>query len=330
METVHSGNNISEVLASHSDLTRSKVMKGRFGWLFLQDDTNSFLEYQFSLKKWSIEDISRVQDIFMKRAQLSKRHGASYHKFIVPEKSIVYQEFLPDDMSSPIFDMLHHENRPALKIEKIQNVVYLGDVLKRAKNYEQMYFKGDSHPNFVGSYVIYKRIIECLRETGFDIPLLDLDQLQVDQIFYNGDLYDQSGDEIQNLLKQENPIGSHSWGYELVKRINVDLARHDMMKVDPPSDYVRWFSRPTEVVKKNNSQLPKAVIFRDSTSQFLTDLLGFSFSSSTSIWHGGYVIEDIIERENPDIILHIQAERFLANLPLLMPSYKLCDIDSRT
>jgi hypothetical protein len=60
-----------------------------------------------------------------------------------------------------------------------------------------------------------------------------------------------------------------------------------------------------------DQSLPKAIIFRDSTSDFMVDLLAEHFSSSLFIWHQGLVYEDIIEREKPDIVLHIIAERFL-------------------
>lgn len=325
-----SDEDLAAILLYHSKLSASKVLKGKWGWLYLKDDTNSFLEYQFGLKRWSSENINSAKNLLQKRAQYLEKRRALYHKFIVPEKSTVYFENLPDDirLSAPASDI--HHGRPAQELSKLQTVTYLNDVLQEGKLFDQVYFKGDSHPNFIGSYLIYRAIVRRLRALGFDIPMIELDQIGIDVIAYNGDLFDQAEPEFQTSLKLENPLGNYRWGYEIVKRISVDLPAHNMTREQISADYSRWFGRPTEVISRNAPNLPRAVIFRDSTSQFLVDLLAYSFSSCTFIWHGGYVIEDVIERENPDVVIHIQAERFLANLPFLSPTYAISDIDRNT
>jgi hypothetical protein len=81
------------------------------------------------------------------------------------------------------------------------------------------------------------------------------------------------------------------------------LAGHDYTK----------FSRPTLVYENIDKDLPMA--FRDSTCQFMVPWIAEYFSRSFFIWDQGNVISEVIERERPDFVIQIMAERFIWNYP---------------
>jgi len=74
----------------------------------------------------------------------------------------------------------------------------------------------------------------------------------------------------------------------------------------------QYFKREVLVFESGDESLPTAVIFRDSTSDFTHQLIAQHFRRSVFIWHEGGVLDEVIEREQPDFVLHIMAERFVS------------------
>ena len=64
------------------------------GMVFLQNDSNSFLEWLSGEKSWSVEQLEAARSVLNERYSLVRDLGAEYIKFIVPEKSVVYNELL--------------------------------------------------------------------------------------------------------------------------------------------------------------------------------------------------------------------------------------------
>jgi SGNH hydrolase-like domain, acetyltransferase AlgX len=273
--------------------------------------------------------VDRAATILAKRRVALKQKNIEYLKFVVPEKAVVYPEFMPKVFSGKE----PNTARPATKIagKKLDNFQYLEDVLKDAKSFGQLYFRGDSHPNWLGSYFVYYSIVsrmnEVLGRQGFSVKApMRLCDLEPFLASYGGDLFSQLDLEMKNLFngawgplslgdKLEHTVGLKIFGEKRkAKALDVDSAYADKIT-----------ERKTFKFEGPNENLPRAVIFRDSTSDFLVDLLGEHFSNSIFIWHKGFVYQDVIDREKPDIVLHIMAERFLTQYEEVKPFYNLFD-----
>ncbi len=192
--------------------------------------------------------------------------------------------------------------------------------MRDAKSYGNLYFRGDSHTNWLGSYIVYHHIIEKMNaqlsatNRGKQTPPIPLNELQPVLATYGGDLYSQMDAEARSIC--QGALKSFYLGKNiehLVKYKLFDETRNSK-SIPVEEDYItRLGDRETFRFETADKDLPKAVIFRDSTSDFTVDLLAEHFSESLFIWHKGNVYDDVIEREKPDIVLHLMAERFMIN-----------------
>lgn len=224
-----------------------KYIEGIGGWLFLTGDTNNKMEQIFGLRSWNDEEERRANQVIQERID----RISFYRKFIIPEKTIVYPEFLPD-----ILRNWNYSNfRPALRLS---NVAYLLPYLNSAKSMGVLYFRGDTHPSWLGSYFIYKAI---MLELGISpIPFRS----------FTPSLAGYDGDLVSHMPEREK--------LEFFARVDrspftLDTAVH-LTVTSPEAEHIgpdvyTGFSRESLVFEHKNRSLPKAVIFRDSTSHLL-------------------------------------------------------------
>jgi hypothetical protein len=74
-------------------------------------------------------------------------------------------------------------------------------------------------------------------------------------------------------------------------------------------------TRPSVVLVNDERQdAPRAIVYRDSFGEHVRPFLAAAFSWSAWLWRPSIDIP-LIERERPDIVIQIVAERFLAHVP---------------
>jgi hypothetical protein len=197
----------------------------------------------------------------------------------------------------------------------------LGDFLSDAKSYGQLYFRGDSHPTWVGAYLIYRHIVETLSTAKvIHNQAISLSQLQPVMAQYQGDLFTQTNTKLAAHFQKYWGFMSGAHGLDVLVSLILPGSARKAQKVSVPVEYRDWFrSRETLVYENTDRTLPRAVVFRDSTFQFVCDLLAQHFSRSVFVWHQGQVIRDIIEREKPEVVIHGMAERFVTRYPKFVP-----------
>lgn len=302
-----------------------KVVLSEYGWIFLINDSNNFLEYFYGLRKWSNNDLEKTKNKFKKRNSFFKSKNIKYVKFIIPEKPTIYSEYLPKILK----DSKVYENRPAILLDmSIDNVHYLNNYLYDLKSYGTLYFRGDSHTNWVGSYYIYTYIIEKLNFMSIKTKsLIKMDEMNVSIGKYRGDLYTQLDDRMINDL--------HSvWGnFNLESGLSYDIEfkLSDIVKksyiVKPEVIHLQYAdSREVLVYENRDKTLPSCVMFRDSTADNIIELLAEHFSRIVFIWHGGNIYEDILDYEKPDVVIHTMAERFISDYPDVKVPFLKCKI----
>ncbi|MEO1043419.1 MAG: FkbM family methyltransferase [Pseudomonadota bacterium] len=292
----------------------SKAMVSEYGWVYLINDSSDFLDYCYGDLSWSDEDNTRAISVLEERQQVLAEKGVTYLKFCVPEKPIIYPEYLPK-----IFDgKPQSEQRPAprLAAAEVPGYSYLADLLDDAKSLGFLYFRGDSHANWLGAFIIYHHVIDQMNQAmdrGTLRKPFELGELKAELASYRGDLFVQLKTEFRQIF-EAGPLRavSHEETFERLIRYSLPQAKRTAVPVEVDQDLLsRLGDRETFRFRTENSALPRAVIFRDSTSDFIVDLLAEHFSESLFIWHRGWVYEDVIEKEKPDVVLHIMAERFM-------------------
>lgn len=303
----------------HTDIEKSsnaKVMASEYGWFFLMNDTNDFLSYLYGTEVWSADRAQETATLIEERRKRVAALGATYKKFIIPEKSVVYSDYLPRILEEQAI----YENRPARMMAEAhpETVYYLGDYLRDARSYGQIYFRGDSHTNWMGGWFVYYFVMHEIVRMGFPVgALINLGQLNSTVASYFGDLITQADDETMREFMSRWDFTKNDEGLEVAINFTLPDELRMAKLVDVPEDYKRVFdTRETFVYEGTDKRKPRAVIFRDSTFDFCHELIAQHFSRAVFIWHQGQVYEDVIEREKPDIVIHAMAERFTSAYPV--------------
>lgn len=307
-----------------------KSMLSEHGWVYLINDTSNFMDYAFGTQGWNPEQLLSAKSTLERRAKLLSESGVDYLKFIVPEKAAVYPEYLPKVFASRRIS----DDRPAKLLERLQLpfVYYFDALLRDVRAFGQVYFRGDSHANWYGAFFLYQSIVGALndrlstRSGKKTVPPFPLSQFRPFVASYGGDLYTQLDKETMSVLDGAwKPLNlgnklEHLVGYEL------QAEHRKAQRVEVERDYLEHLGdRETFKFSHPNRALPRAVIFRDSTADYLVELLAQHFSESLFIWHKGLVYRDVIERERPDIVVHIMAERFLTQYTQVEPFVDLIE-----
>jgi hypothetical protein len=295
-------------------LLPNKAVLSEFGWIYLINDSNRFVQVQCGELIWSEADSARAAATLAERRSYARSVGASYHKFIVPEKSVVYPEYLP----APMQQMLSTQPRPAqiMQATSPHIVSYLDQALHNAKALGLVYFRGDTHTNWLGAWVVYRQIIMTIKtqldQSAIESPF-DLRKMQPVIAAYDGDLFTQVDFLLLETRKDVWYSTASSNGFEAILAWQLPPQQRKANQVAVPEAYTAWFKdRKTYVYERSDKQGLRAVVFHDSTLDHCLDLVAQHFARTVFVWEGGHVFEDVIEAERPDIIIHVMAERFVA------------------
>jgi len=305
---------VSEILSGLKAIQNgAKGLAARGGWVFLINDTNDFLSWHLGVKRWSDDDHAAVLKILDERAE--RLSGRYYQMFICPEKSIVYREYLPAGLDAA----LPCDDRPARAMARMRPdaVHYLADRFDALKRLGLLFFRGDTHVNWMGAYHLYREAILALQARGAPVgEPLTFNHLQHFIAGMEGDVLIQLPEATKGEFEVDASLARVGNMLELVISHTLPEARKRARQVPTPEGFIPGGGgRETIIMEQDDKSLPKALVFRDSTATLSIELLAQHFSRSVFIWHEGDVIGDLIDREQPDVILHFVAERFLATYP---------------
>lgn len=263
-----------------SEEEKHRVRWGKNGYLF-QTDENIFgrLTGEVNL---SPEELAIWTETFRERKRIAEAAGAQYFMFVVPERHVVYREFLPDGV-------VISEERPIRRLlaqdDLAEAIVYPLAAMQESRAVMEPYPRGGSHWNGFGAFVGYREI--CARIGEIPVPAGDFEWTS-------------------------SPVPG---GCDLEERLSLDTGPYIMYKKKVSHghavyDNAIWALGNVKVFKNDNPDLPSAVIFRDSFSMKLLPLLCESFSRIVAVVAGAFYPE-IIESERPGFVITQIAERYL-------------------
>ena len=157
------------------DTTSNKnIIKGKSGWLYYDRKTDG--ECIENYKGFSLYDDDTLKKILNNlietRDYLKKTLGAEFILYIAPNKDRIYEEYLPDYIGTKAEVYKTKQLYNYLKENSDIIIVYPYQELIDSKSiiYDNLYYKTDSHWNFVGSYIGAK---ELLKTIGITLPTID-------------------------------------------------------------------------------------------------------------------------------------------------------------
>ncbi|HWR41607.1 alginate O-acetyltransferase AlgX-related protein [Sporomusa sp.] len=268
-----------------------KVLIGKDGWLFLQNDTNRVVEQNNGTLKLTEIELKKWLRTLESRFAILKNRGIKYYFLIAPNKESIYPEYLPDDYIISD-DRLVYQLLNACKPYNLP-VYYPVDTLKLYKSEHQLYPSGNTHWNGIGGFIAYQYVMNIIKK-DFDTNILDWEEINfVDE---------ETSQDLGNKLTPPR-TSIFSWG-------KVKLPRAQIIY-----DNKAINSGKIQITLNKNTSLPTAAIFHDSFIEFLLPFIMESFSK-IYLFHTPCLDYDLIEKINPDVVISEMVERFLIQPPV--------------
>lgn len=271
--------------------SNSNVIKGKEGWLFYNSyaDDNPMEAYK-GMRLFTQEELERIADNLSHTASLLDERGTEFVLFIAPNKERIYAEQMPDYYGEPAACYRTKQLVDYLQENTDIRVVYPYEALLRAKEQYpwQLYYRLDTHWNYIGAYVGSMALAE---ELGVAMPALQtLDVTETEPTIC--DLAD-----MIHLRRQLNSDSDYVIsGYDTHHLVT---DRHDLTGA-----YVYHCEGADE---------RKLFMLRDSFADAMDDFVASRFNKSCMVHYSSYSHE-LAEEEKPDIFVYETVERRIGEL----------------
>ncbi len=276
------------------DSTAENVFLGRYGWMFINSVGPSGLPV---IQADPIERVQAWSEVLRERRDWLKERGIKYLVIVVPEKSSVYPEHLPDWMR-------RHPppNLTALLKQSVEIVDPLPAIREAKATTPDLYFRKDSHWTDAGAYHAYRTLGSVLER---EIPNF---QMKPFSRFLPIPLVTNRCDLAWSLGYPEDQCRETSPYYSVPHDPIAVLPNEQLKKLTAVhKDRLKHIE---ELVIECASGHGSAVLLHDSFGGNLVRMLACDFRRMISTGTYGLPI-NVIEREKPDIVIQLMVERTL-------------------
>lgn len=287
----HLGN--SPIVSSFVANDDAKVLVGRGGYLFLQNDSNANLEQVQGRRPLTAGELEGWGEFLRRSDEAAERAGARIVYVVAPNKECVFAEHLPDGVAvSP--------HRPVVQLQALMErlrpgritLLYPLEAMRAAGPFES-YSKGDTHWNYWGAWLAAKAVIEAaggLLGSADDGPVA-------------GDFRTRYG---------------HS---DMLSKLGGTCVEPHVMHARPAA--MRLVARNevfnTGQMRRYEATAPgrttHALMLHDSFGEWMVRYLAERCASLTTLWSTS-IPDDMALEQPPALVVCERAERFLPRPPL--------------
>ena len=273
----------------------NNTYKGKNGYLFLINDSNNEIKQHFDQSYYNKFNSSLFIEKFNSKAEYCKINNIKYNFFIVPDKSIVCREYLPFEQK------IIKRNYDHIK----KFVSDYSDKLNPTH-----YWKTDTHINYLGGKELSYNILNTINK---NFTKEDFDKLIQEQMYITYD--------INKPPYYCDLISAINWSYSDSERLKYDneksliFSNKDMTILDDKvPEKFNGKRRVLHRLNENSFTDLKFLIFRDSSTNYLTNFLQLYCREILCHWDYWRFNKELIEWYKPDVILEIRTERLLENM----------------
>jgi hypothetical protein len=267
---------------------REKVLQGEDGWLFLRRDSNDVLGQSSGRVRLGRAKRRGWREVLRRRMDVVQRSGVRWECVVIPDKEFVYAEHLPGGIGKagrrPVHEFL------AVAEELGAPVTYALPALEAAKAETELFPKTDSHWSQRGAFVAYRSTVRSL-----GAPALEEGAIR--------------------WVRAEAPggLGMKLYPPAISTTIRADLDEHSSSLIF--DNQVHNHGRVMIFEQSgHDSEGSSCVVFGESFVQNLLVFLKETFSRLVYV-HTSMLVPEIIEAEEPDVVLSFPLERFLIEVP---------------
>lgn len=289
-------NSAMKVLVFHS-LDSDKVLLGKNGWLFYKAE--GCIEDYRGVRSYSEEELEEIKKNMLKIQQWFDERGIEVVVNIVPNKCEVYDMYMPDNISvkNPVSET--EQAVIFLNNEVDMPIIYdINGLKERSKEY-QIYYKYDTHWNYIGGYYGAKTICEAL---GKQVPDIS-----------STDIVKQTNDVFPIATQQSGSAYDLSMMISLPKVLDTSKDKRYLVNYKPDIKFeyetmASYSDVDTAEYISNAEDTRHVIMIGDSFSNLNIPYLAKEFQKCSQIGYGHYD-NNFITSRTPDIVIFQFVER---------------------
>jgi alginate O-acetyltransferase complex protein AlgJ len=268
-----------------------KVLAGKDGWLFIAYDRNEVVAQHAGERLLSAEQLASWARVLERRSRVLEQRRIAYAFMVAPDTHAVYPDKLPGNVTQgqrrPVTQLIDHlassgsSVRPIYPLAEMQAARADGLVCSPC----------DGHWSDLGAFVAYTRLAEELQQLVPMRPVQVEEVVFVDQC-HQGDL----GGKLDPRHRDWTVIAYQPRG-------SARLVHDNLVE------------NTGTVISTTCTDAPgSCVLLGDSYATALLQFFAESFGRFTFL-HTSTLDLAYIEREMPDVVVSLMAERFLVRVP---------------
>ncbi len=276
------------------------VVAGKNGWYFLNMD-GAVSDYLGRIR-YGERTLNQVKNLLIDRKEWLDSIGGKYLFLPVPNKEMVYEEFLPDILQKNKGKSKYDQIISFLdKSKEFSDYIDVKKLMLEHKDGQNIYHKTDSHWNNLGAFVLYCEIIRRLQLWFPDI--VRLQETAVQKWIPGG-----SGD-LTDLMNVAGKITEFVPELPVILKCS-PVEEHTMEEIRDLPEYRNLSQHRIPVKTGCTTGKYKAVVFHDSFGNALKPYLTQHFKEVIYIHHIDFEIaKKLIEMERPDVVLDLRVAR---------------------
>jgi alginate O-acetyltransferase complex protein AlgJ len=263
------------------------VLIGKEDWLYYTGE-NNIQDHECTMP-FTQAELAAIRERLSGWNDALQQRGIRFYVVIAPNKESIYPQYLPDQVQAGVRACRIDQVLAELQDAPL-NVLDLRSPLQSAAQTAQVYHRTDTHWNSTGALVASQTILARIRE---DLPDLSVPAAEA----YTSEVREHSGDLAGFLPRDARFIEREAF----------------LVPLQPSAAVFEQASDGTAVSSISGSNLPRAVIFCDSFADALKPYLSGHFSRV--VYSRSFDLDfDLIEREQPDVVIFEVAQRYLTVL----------------
>ena len=273
------------------------VVVGKKSWLFPVDPTIAG-DYQND-KLYTNSELKTIQHNLEEVYLWHKSKNIHFYVMIMPIKSNIYPEFLPNSISrkkdfSKLLQLRNH-----MEQNSFVKIIDLTNEFMAAKPSSEIYYQHDIHMNFKGGYITYQKLINEMKKADSTLNPISISA-------YKTKFKSNHTADLSRQLSLEHILLNDEWHLE--KKIKTKFKY-----IDAPSYESVITLQPSVRTQLKKQKLPKAIVYRDSFFNLIMPYFSENFRDCIYIWSREMSVE-VIEKEKPDFVVYEMLETSIDKL----------------
>lgn len=258
-------------------------------WFFYSSKNDYEMDSYARRNLLSAEELNTLRKDWEWRKHLLNEQGIAYFMAVWPNKSTIYERYMPNRMKWQKVDTLSRVDQVKRHLVDKNSSISLIDVrqklLDRAKK-ERIYHKHDAHWNDLGAYYAYETLMEALQMEAFKMEDFDIEWEETNR----GDLLGLMGLCNSTSIKEQEIVFQPKDEQHQIERIETDVNN-------------MYLSANTHAASSKT-----ILVFRDSFTSAMVQFISLHFKKAYFVWTDYQ--PQIVEALKPDIVIVAKVERY--------------------